>query len=155
VARIVFWVRFCFPFACLLVRFVLNFGFFTCMCAFFLPVFFLVQLAGGFDDIIVGLGYSAEMVKREISAGQRAELLGVPRTLNGDLTKAARSHSRRLAHASRSMARSMLDERNFMVVSCPCSPGFQLTVYGHLYQQKTWPTFSVACDQGCGAPRQT
>ena len=35
------------------------------MCAFFLPVFFLVQLAGGFDDVIVGLGYDPIMVKRD------------------------------------------------------------------------------------------
>lgn len=72
----------------------------------FLPIFFLVQLAGGFDDVIVGLGYDPIMVKREISAGQRAKLLGMPRHLNGDLTKAAASHSRRFAQASRSMAGS-------------------------------------------------
>ena len=124
-----------------------------------MPVFCLFsvysQLAGGFDEIIVGLGYSAEMVKREISAGQRAELLGMPRNSNGDLTKAAASHSRRLAHASRSMARSMLGQRNSMVVSCPCSPGVQFTVYGAVHTGSEWPLFEVQCHQGCGANFQS
>jgi hypothetical protein len=110
---------------------------------------FVFQLAGGLDDTMVGLGYDPIMVKREISAGDQAELLGLPRNLSADLTKAARSHSHRLAHASRSMARSMVEERNFMVVSCPCSPSHQFTVYGKVHTGNEWPRFQSTCNQGC------
>jgi hypothetical protein len=132
-----------------------EFRFFYCMCAFFLPVFFLVRLAGGLDDVIArGL----RLLCGNGAAGNfrrtATELLGMPQNLNGDLTKAAASHSRRLAHASRSMARSMLGQRNFMVVCCPCSPGHQFTVYGNVHKGKTWPAFCATCSQGCGAPKQ-
>ena len=132
-----------------------EFLFFYLRCAFFLhETFFLVQLAGGFDEIITSLGYDPVMVKREVSTAQQKQLLLEPLNRDADLTKAARGHSRRLAHASRSMARSMLGQRNSMVVSCPCSPGVQFTVYGAMEERREWPHFQVQCHQGCGANRQ-
>ena len=104
-------------------------------------------MAGGIDDIIKGLGYDPIMVKQEIPPRERVTLLSMPTVLNGDLTKAARSHSRRLAHASRGMARSMVDGLNFMVVSCPCSPAFHVTVYGVMVSGS--PEFDHTCNQGC------
>lgn len=41
-----------------------------------------------------------------------------------------------------------------MVVSCPCSPGHQFTVYGHLYEGHTFPSFEATCNQGCANCRQ-
>jgi hypothetical protein len=60
------------------------------VCAFFHENFVLVQLAGGYDDIITGMGYDPLMVKREISTRQRAQILIEPPNRNADLTKAAR-----------------------------------------------------------------
>jgi hypothetical protein len=89
--------------------------------------------------VMVSKGYNVDMVTREIPAAQQMALLGLEPVRDANMTKAATSISRRLVRASMAMARSMVDLRNSMVVSCACSPAHH-TVYGTLYARE-WPYF--------------
>jgi hypothetical protein len=114
-------------FPCKFARTVSHFDFLMDLFSFSLFSFlFVFQLAGGLDAIIVGLGYDPIMMKREISTGEREQLLSLSQVRDADLTKVMASNSRRLARA-RFYGNGSFDGRLAQFHGCrvplqPCTP---------------------------------